>query len=165
MKFLFNGLSLFGRKLVKDLAAFDSRHSYHFYDTYTSRLDQLKFICALPFADAVVSINGVSDPSGSLNAVLAMKKKLILHWQGTDVMLAMQRAGIIVGGEATADIIDNVVEGGGGVGLQIFGCGPMEISGNTFDLARIIQADGHGHLGRGDAAGLQARPERHPGPP
>jgi len=46
--------------------------------------------------------------------------------------LAMQRAGIIVGGEATADIIDNVVEGGGGVGLQIFGCGPMEVSGNTF---------------------------------
>jgi hypothetical protein len=46
--------------------------------------------------------------------------------------LAQQRAGIIVGAHATADILDNVVEGGGGVGLQIFGCGKMEISGNTF---------------------------------
>jgi hypothetical protein len=46
--------------------------------------------------------------------------------------LAMQRAGIIIGGEATADIINNMVEGGGGVGLQIFGCGKMKISGNTF---------------------------------
>lgn len=46
--------------------------------------------------------------------------------------LAMQRAGIIVGGDATADIIDNVIENGGGVGLQIFGCGKMDISGNTF---------------------------------
>lgn len=46
--------------------------------------------------------------------------------------LAMQRAGIIVGGEATADIIDNVLQGGGGVGLQIFGCGKMEVAGNTF---------------------------------
>lgn len=46
--------------------------------------------------------------------------------------LAQQRAGIIVGARATADIIDNVVEGGGGVALQIFGCGKMEISGNTF---------------------------------
>lgn len=46
--------------------------------------------------------------------------------------LAQQRAGIIVGGLATADIIGNVIEGGGGVGLQIFGCGKMEISGNTF---------------------------------
>jgi hypothetical protein len=46
--------------------------------------------------------------------------------------LAQQRAGIIVGGLATADIIDNVIENGSGVGLQIFGRGKMEIAGNTF---------------------------------
>jgi hypothetical protein len=46
--------------------------------------------------------------------------------------LAQQRAGIVVGGLATADIIDNVLEGGKGVGLQVFGRGKMEISNNTF---------------------------------
>jgi hypothetical protein len=46
--------------------------------------------------------------------------------------LAQQRAGIIVGALATADILDNTVEGGKGVGLQIFGRGKMEIARNTF---------------------------------
>lgn len=58
--------------------------------------------------------------------------------------LAMQRAGIIVGGDATADIIDNTIEGGGGVGLQIFGRGKMDVSGNTFkdiDVQRLQKED------------------------
>ena len=46
--------------------------------------------------------------------------------------LAQQRAGIIVGGQATADVVDNVIEGGKGVGLQVFGRGKMKITGNTF---------------------------------
>jgi hypothetical protein len=46
--------------------------------------------------------------------------------------LSQQRSGIIVGGLATADVIDNVIEGGKGVGLQIFGRGKMEIARNTF---------------------------------
>jgi len=92
MRFLFNGLSFFGKKLVAELASFEPRHSFVFYDTYTSRMEQLKFICSLPFADAVISMNGVSDESGSLNAVLAFKKKLLLLWQGTDVLHATQRA-------------------------------------------------------------------------
>ena len=46
--------------------------------------------------------------------------------------LSQQRSGIIVGGLATADVIENVIEGGKGVGLQIFGRGKMEIARNTF---------------------------------
>jgi len=46
--------------------------------------------------------------------------------------LAQQRAGIIIGAMATADILDNIFDGGKGVGLQIFGWGKMEISGNMF---------------------------------
>lgn len=46
--------------------------------------------------------------------------------------LAQQRAGIIIGGFASADITDNIIENGKGVGLQIFGRGKMKISGNTF---------------------------------
>lgn len=46
--------------------------------------------------------------------------------------LAQQRAGILVGGQATADVIDNTIESGSGVGLQIFGWGAMSVRGNTF---------------------------------
>lgn len=58
--------------------------------------------------------------------------------------LALQRAGIIVGGAATADVQNNTVENGGGVGLQIFGCGVMDVSGNTFkdiDVRRLQKED------------------------
>ncbi len=46
--------------------------------------------------------------------------------------LAQQRSGILVGAAATAAILNNTVEGGKGVGLQIFGRGKMEIAGNIF---------------------------------
>ena len=46
--------------------------------------------------------------------------------------LAQQRAGILIGGRATADVIDNRIEDGNGVGLQVFGWGKMKIWGNTF---------------------------------
>ena len=46
--------------------------------------------------------------------------------------LAMQRSGIVIGAEATVDVLNNDIEDGGGVGMQIFGCGKMEVAGNTF---------------------------------
>ncbi len=58
--------------------------------------------------------------------------------------LAQQRAGILIGGQATADIIDNIIEGGSGVGLQIFGQGNMKIWGNTFkniDVQTLVNED------------------------
>lgn len=90
MKIFFVGLPFFGKKLVHDLNRFGSKHSFTFYDTYYSKAQQLKFAAALPFADLVISMNGVSDKSGSLDLVLKMKKKLWLQWQGSDVLLALE---------------------------------------------------------------------------
>jgi glycosyltransferase involved in cell wall biosynthesis len=36
-------------------------------------------------------MNGVTDNSGSLNLALKWKKKLILQWMGTDILLAIER--------------------------------------------------------------------------
>ncbi len=91
MLVLINGLPLFSKRLADDLNAFDATSKFVFCDTYNSKLQQLKFLALLPFADVVISMNGVTDNSGSLNAVLKLKKKLIMQWQGTDSLLALER--------------------------------------------------------------------------
>ena len=91
MRILISGLPLFARRLANDLKQAEPGSDFTAYDTYYSKTDQLRFMAALPFADAVISMNGVTDSSGSLDAVLLFKKKLIMQWQGTDVMLAVSR--------------------------------------------------------------------------
>jgi glycosyltransferase involved in cell wall biosynthesis len=91
MKVIISGLPLFSQRLAQDLQEFDSQSKYTFLNTYNSKIDQLKFLFLVPFADLVISMNGVSDNSGSLNWTLFWKKKLVLQWMGTDALLAMQR--------------------------------------------------------------------------
>lgn len=91
MLVLVNGLPYFGKQLVKDLNEFDSKRTYIFLDTYYSKIAQIIFFILVPFSKLVISFNGVSDNSGSLNWVLRWKKKMIMQWQGSDVMLAKER--------------------------------------------------------------------------
>jgi glycosyltransferase involved in cell wall biosynthesis len=91
MYVLVNGLPLFGKKIVQDLNEFDKQNKYIFLDTYYSRFDQILFFILVPFSRLFISFNGVSDNSGALNWVLKWKKKMIMQWQGSDVMLAKER--------------------------------------------------------------------------
>ena len=91
MRVLINGLPLFSKRLADELQKYDPASSYHFFDTYNSKWAQLLFYLYLPFSNVVISMNGVTDNSGSLNLVLNRRKKLILQWQGTDVLIAMER--------------------------------------------------------------------------
>lgn len=86
MKILFNGLSYFTGKLVNELKEFSSQHKFVFCDTYVSKSAKIKFIGHLPSADLVVSFNGVSQKSGSLDAVIKLKKPLMMQWHGSDVL-------------------------------------------------------------------------------
>lgn len=91
MRVLINGLPLFASRLAKDLQEADPNSRFVFLDTYNSKLAQLKFLLLLPFSDCVISMNGVSDQSGSMDWVLRLKKKLIMQWMGTDVIIALDR--------------------------------------------------------------------------
>lgn len=77
---------------MKDLYEFAPQHSFSFFDTYISKLEQIKFTSALPFADLVISMNGISEKSGSMDLVLKLKKKLLMQWQGTDVLIALEQS-------------------------------------------------------------------------
>ena len=91
MLVLVNGLPYFSKNIVADLNEFDDENTYVFCNTYESKFAKFKFICLLPFAKAMISFNGVSDESSSLNWAMKYKKKLIMQWHGTDVLLANQR--------------------------------------------------------------------------
>lgn len=91
MLVLVNGLPYFGKKLVKDLNEFDSKRTYIFLDTYYSKLDKLLFFFLAPFSKLIISFNGVSDNSGALNWAMKWKKKILMQWQGSDVMIAQSR--------------------------------------------------------------------------
>lgn len=91
MRVLVNGLPLFAKRFTAELQKYDAESQFIFLDTYNSRWAKILFFLYVPFCDCVISMNGVTDNSGSLNLVLWWKKKLILQWMGTDALLAMDR--------------------------------------------------------------------------
>ena len=91
MYVLVNGLPYFGKILVNDLNEFGSKRKCIFLNTYYSRWDKLLYFLLLPFSKVIISFNGVSDSSGTLNWALKWNKKIIMQWQGSDVMLAKER--------------------------------------------------------------------------
>jgi len=91
MLILINGLPHFSRIMADDLNEFDAANKYVFLNTYESKWSQILFLLLLPFCGAVISFNGVTDKSKSLDWVLRFKKKLIMQWQGTDVSIASIR--------------------------------------------------------------------------
>lgn len=92
MKILINGLPYFSDRLAKDLNSLNTGHSFWFLDTYNSKLAKLKFALQIIQADGMISMNGVSDQSGSLDLAIRRGKKIWMQWQGTDVLLALKRA-------------------------------------------------------------------------
>lgn len=91
MKILINGLPYFSERLAKDLNGLKSEHSFRFIDTYNSRIAKLKFALQIPYVDGMISMNGVTDQSGSLDLAIRYRKKIWMQWQGTDVLLALKR--------------------------------------------------------------------------
>lgn len=91
MRVHFNGLSYFGQKLVSDLTEFDNENTYLFYDTYKKKWEKVRFRFGLRKADLVVSFNGVTSLSGSLDLVVKKRKPLVMYWHGTDVIKALKR--------------------------------------------------------------------------
>jgi hypothetical protein len=85
------GLPLFAKKMALDLSEIDKSKTYLAFDTYYSLKDKILFFFTLPFSSLVISFNGVTDKSGTIEWVLRLKKKLIFQWMGTDALLAMER--------------------------------------------------------------------------
>ena len=103
MKVLFTGLSYFSKKIVNELKEFDKENKYVFCDTYISKKDKLRFLAHLPSADLVVSFNGASRKSGTLDSAIFLKKKIMMQWHGSDVLSVVRHQ---QNGEYTSKYID-----------------------------------------------------------
>lgn len=86
LKIVVIGLPLFSKRIVKDLSEFDKENKYISLDTYYSKADKVKYYFHVRNADIVYSINGTLTRSGAIDLALKLKKKVIMHWVGTDVL-------------------------------------------------------------------------------
>jgi len=88
MKVIITGLKYFGSRLAGELNGMGSRHRFIYKDTYYSHLGRLGYLLNLPAADCVYSINGSVGGSRALSLALKMRKKVVLHWVGSDIYTA-----------------------------------------------------------------------------
>jgi len=84
------GNSYFGPILAKQLAGFDSKNSYLFYDTNAKIIDKIKFALNLPFIDVVYSVSATISGGGALKSALKFNKKIVQHFIGSDVLSAQE---------------------------------------------------------------------------
>lgn len=84
------GLPYFSKILSGKLNKYDNRNKYISLNTYYSLQDRLRFLRHFMQADIIYSINGVTSGSRAIDMAIRYKKKLIMHWAGSDVMLAKE---------------------------------------------------------------------------
>ena len=88
MKIIITGLPYFGKKISAALMEVDPNNNYIFLNTYYSNYDRLRFLFHILTAKVVYSINGTTGKSFVLNLAMKLKKRVVFHWVGTDVVLA-----------------------------------------------------------------------------
>ena len=93
MKVLIIGLPLFAKNLAKELNQFDPDNRYVCLNTHYRFIDKLKFLYHVRNCDIVYSLNGSIYNARAFDMALKFKKKLIIHWVGTDVIKAKKSYG------------------------------------------------------------------------
>lgn len=88
MKIIVTGLPYFGRKISALLNEADKGNNYIFLNTYYTNFDRLRFLCHILFAKTVYSINGATGKSFVLSLAIKLKKRVVFHWVGSDLILA-----------------------------------------------------------------------------
>ncbi len=84
------GLPYFAMKVKQSLKQVDSSTTYIALNTYYSFIDKLKYLIYLPFATTVYSINGTIEKSRALSLAFWFKKRVVMHWVGSDVIRAKE---------------------------------------------------------------------------
>ena len=86
IKVLIVGLPYFSKELAKNLQKKYPNDTFISLDTYYTKKDQLKFIYHIFSADIVHSINGTLGKSKVLEMAMKLRKRIIFHWVGTDLI-------------------------------------------------------------------------------
>lgn len=90
MKVLLVGLPYFSKFIAKKLQDNFPKHKFIHLNTYYSNKDKIRYLFHIFSADVVYSINGSTSKSSVINLALWLKKRIIFHWVGSDLMLAKE---------------------------------------------------------------------------
>ena len=82
------GNSYFGPKLAKSLSSLN-KEKIIYCNTNSSRFEQFRYMCYLPFSRAIYSISGSIKCGNALNLALIFNKKIYQHFIGSDVTEAI----------------------------------------------------------------------------
>jgi hypothetical protein len=88
LKIIIVGLSYFSKKLTCELKKIDKKNHYINIDVNKNLFNRMKYFLILPFADIVYSIGGNICPRKVFSVAMRLKKRIIMHWVGTDVLVA-----------------------------------------------------------------------------
>ena len=91
MNILFIGLPYFSKKLSEALAIYDTSLQCSSLTIKNGLLGRLALYCGVFRCDLVYSVSGTISTRGTtiFDFALALRKKLIMHWVGTDVLEAI----------------------------------------------------------------------------
>ncbi|NSW45469.1 MAG: hypothetical protein HPY79_06625 [Bacteroidales bacterium] len=84
------GLPYFTINVKSNLFKFDTNHQYIVLNTYYKIWDKIRYLFLLPFCQTVYSINGTIDYSFALSLAIKLKKKVVMHWVGSDIIAAQK---------------------------------------------------------------------------
>ena len=90
MKVIIIGLPYFAKKIAAGLAEVDPFNRFIALNTGNNRLEDLRFIWHLLSAHTVYLVGGQTRCGGTLLLARLLRKKVIMHWVGTDVLMALE---------------------------------------------------------------------------
>lgn len=90
MKIIIVGMPYFASKLKLQFEKYDLNNTYIFLDTFYKKKDKLKYIYHITNADLLYMIGGGVNNSKTIDIALLLKKTIVLHWSGTDVLKAAE---------------------------------------------------------------------------
>lgn len=92
MRILIIGLPYFSSKIAAQLSDVDVENKYISLDTSGSFIDKIKFLFNILFTDVLYQIGGSVEVGGALRVALLLRRKIVFHWVGTDVLIAQDYA-------------------------------------------------------------------------
>ncbi len=90
MKAIITGLPYFSKYIQEKLKNHFENDHFVRLNTYYCFWEKLLYLVLLPFVDVVYSINGATHGSKVVDLAIRLKKRIVFHWVGSDVMLAKE---------------------------------------------------------------------------
>lgn len=88
MKVILVGLPYFANKISRNLMAADNKNIYLAINASTGVWQKIRYVWHMLSAKVLYQVGGSHICGGTLRLAMLLNKKIVMHWVGTDVLLA-----------------------------------------------------------------------------